>query len=307
MTPAASEVDAVRRRIRDQAVLHQINVLLDTATELGVPGLSAENGGQPADGSPMALDIDQIGEAGPALVQRATFMAHMVSTETLNAVQAVHTWGCIAFAPGPMLRCVIEHSARIAWLINAPDARTRMIRAHLVFLVAYGEDKKTNFNAGNGTPAMVGAPERLDHFRDVQIAEVFDGAVPNTSSRDPNQWTLLGEQLPAHTDATEQLFRDCVNPRFGGSLDGRVQYRIASMFTHPSVTATSALGDFSEAGSATFRWSASLTRTRTVAALLAYAGASACLLDYLGWETPYLVPWAEQLRHFIEQTADLDT
>jgi hypothetical protein len=92
-----------------------------------------------------------------------------------------------------------------------------------------------------------------------------------------------------------------VHPRWGPTSSGRVQYRVATMFAHPSTTAIFALAD-QEPGSTEFRWDWRFTRTRVLSALACFQVVTYDLYEYLGWNPPELAAWSDHLARFATET-----
>lgn len=258
-------------------LLGRLGVLLEATDEIAYSTVSERYLGAPGDGSPMAADIAYLSVEAVANVGRVCGVWHVVAAEGLQAVASAHSDGRILFAPGPLFRAVIEHTARIGWVLDGRSARARAARAWLAQVVANGDDAHTHRNAGNPTPTLAGAPARLEELCERTLPELFDGERPDRSNRQPSEWVLLDQKWGTNTDAVAQFFINHVHKRWGPTTDGRVQYRVASMFAHPSTTAICAQADQSEPGSATFAWDWSLTRTRSIVALASFQSATESL------------------------------
>jgi hypothetical protein len=286
-------------------LLGRLGVLLEATQEIAYSFVSETHGGIPSPSSPMATDCSSSSEQLVGEVGRVCGVWHVVAAECLQAVASVHSDGRLLFAPGPLLRAVIEQCSRIGWVLDGPDARGRAARAWLAQVVANGEDAHTHRNAGTPTPTLAGAPARLEELCEVTLPALFDGEKPDRSASRPSAWTFLGQKWGPHTDAVVRFFENHVHPRWGTGIDGRVEYRVASMFTHPSTTAVFAQAIQQEPGSATFEWDWSLTRTRTLVALASFEAATTSLYAYLGWSIPAMAAWTEQLGRFIRDTAEV--
>lgn len=287
-------------------LLGRLDVLLEATGEIAYSHVSEIFKGVPTASSPMASDMlvlsdELIGEIG-----RVCGVWHLVASECLEAVASAHSDGHILFAPGPLLRSVIEHCSRIGWVLDGPDPRAKAARAWLAQVVANGEDVHTHRNGGIPAPTLAGAPARLDELCEITLPSLFEGEKPDRTARRPSDWTFVGQRWGSHTDAVVQFFENHVHRHWQPATDGRVQYRVASMFAHPSTTAVFAQANQSEPGSATFEWDWSLTRTRTVVALASFEAATASLYSYLGWSTPAATAWAEQLAAFVRDTAKIE-
>jgi hypothetical protein len=285
-------------------LLGRLDVLLASVDEISYSAVSEQHRGAPADGSPMAADINEFAAEAVSDIGKICGVWHIVAAETLQAVASCHSDGRILFAPGPLLRAVIEHAARIGWVLDGPTGRARAARAWLAQVVANGEDARTHRNAGRPVPTLAGAPERLEELCERIIPALFDGERPSRGKRrNPSEWTFLDQKWGSNTDAVADFFANHVNHRWAPATDGRVQYRVASTFAHPSTTVVFTQADQSEPGTATFTWDWSITRTRTAAALVCFQCASQILYDYLGWNSPALAAWTAHLSRFIVDTS----
>lgn len=305
----AASVDDAHRAFNvlgKHMLLGRLGVLLEATEEIAYSSVSETYRGMPSPGSPMATDCSSSSEELVGQVGRVCGVWHVVAAECLQAIASAHSDGRLLFAPGPLLRSVIEHCSRIGWVLDGPDAHGRAARAWLAQVVANGEDVHTHRNAGTPTPTLSGAPARLEELCDVTLPALFDGHKPDRSTPRPSTWTFLDQRWGPHTDAVIRFFENHVRPRWGSGIDGRVEYRVASMFTHPSTTAVFAQAIQQEPGSATFEWDWTLTRTRTLVALASFEAATTSLYAYLGWTTPAATAWTEQLARFIRDTADVE-
>lgn len=284
-------------------LLGRLGVLLEAAGEVAYSSVSEIYKGVPAEGSAMSSDTSVVSERVLGEVGRVCGVWHVVAAECLEAVASAHSDGRILFAPGPLLRSVIEHCSRIGWVLDGGDPGAKAARAWLAQVVANGEDVHTHLNGGSSTPTLAGAPARLDELCDITLPSLFNGHKPDRSRRRPSDWTFVEQRWGSNTDAVARFFENHVHPRWGPATDGRVQYRVASMFAHPSTTAVFAQANQAEPGMASFEWDWQLTRTRAVVALASFEAATASLYGYLGWTTPALTAWTEQLASFVRDTS----
>jgi hypothetical protein len=100
-------------------LLSRLDVLLSSTSAIAYSAISANHNGQPADGSQMAVDIEEVTAEVVGNVQRVCAAWHIVAVEQLQAVESVHADGLLLFAAGPLLRSVMEHAARIGWVLEA--------------------------------------------------------------------------------------------------------------------------------------------------------------------------------------------
>ena len=195
----------------------------------------------------------------------------------------------------------MEHTARIGWVLDGPTATARAARSWLAEVVSNGEDDITHRNRGTPSPALAGAPDRLEDLCEHTLPDLFAGERPDCGSRRTAEWTFLDQKWGSNTLIAEEFFDRRVHTRWGPKTSGSVQYRVATMFSHPSTTATFALAD-QEPGSAEFKWDWQLVRTRVVNALVCFQVATLGLYDYLGWRPPELAAWNHHLARFVDET-----
>jgi hypothetical protein len=284
-------------------LLGRLDVLLESAGEVAYSAVSEHYGGVPSVGSQMESDIADVSVDAVGNVQRICGVWNLVAAENLEAVASAHADGRILFAPGPLLRTTIEHAARIGWVLDGASARERAARSWLAQVVANAEDAHTHRNAGRPTPTLAGAPERLEELCEQTLPQIFEGARPDRTRGRPADWRFVGQAWGTNTGTVRDFFENHVHERWGPQTDGRVQYRIASMFAHPSTTAIFVQADQSEPGSGVFTWDWPLTRSRTVVALIAFQASCASLYDYLGWDPPRFNAWTGHLSRFVTETA----
>lgn len=286
--------------IADHILLRKFDTLLEATADLAYPVVSEDNGGHPGEGSLFARDIEEFGQEAVGRVQLTCGTWHMVASQHLQAIASVHHDSHLLFAPAPLLRSSLEHVVRVGWVLDGADARHRAARAWLASVVANGDDAHTHRNAGNPSPALAGAPERLETLCTDTIPGLFDEVQPDRSARRPADWTLLGERWGDNTTACETFFQSRVRPESGAGLDGRVQYRLSSMFTHPSTTASWAFAKSTDYG-ATFSWDIEHTGVRIAVGLLAYYFATRDLYDFLGWQPESVPAWHAHLMQVLTE------
>ncbi|MGH2393805.1 MAG: hypothetical protein ACRDGH_09985 [Candidatus Limnocylindria bacterium] len=282
-------------------LLRRLGVLLGSTGEIAYPAISTSHRGQPSDGSPMAADIKEVTADVVGNVQRVCAAWHVVTAEHLQAVESVHADGHLLFAAGPLLRSVMEHAARVGWVLGGLTATARAARSWLAIVVSNGEDVITHRNRGDPSPTLAGAPARLEALCEQTLPNLFAGERPDCSSGRTSQWTFLGQERGSNTQIAEDFFARRVHPRWGPKTSGRVQYRVATMFAHPSTTATFALAD-QEPGSAEFRWDWQHTRTRVISALACFQVVTLDLYGYVGWRPPELAAWNDHFARFVAET-----
>ena len=288
-------------RLSKDMLLSRLNVLLESTHEIAYSTVSQHYHGLPANGSRMAADVREVSDEAVAEVEKVCGAWHVVAAECLGAVASAHRDGRILFAPGPLFRTVIEHTARIGWILDGSTARSRAARAWLAEVVGNGQDAKTHDNRGSPVLTLAGARERLEELSERTLPRML-GESPDRSKRDPDAWTLLDQEWGHYTKLVDDFFRNCVNDRWGPATSGTVQYRVATMFAHPSVTANYAQASVSDSGVAWFTWDWSLVRTRSGVALACFESATRALYDYLRWDPPAFRAWTAHLGRFVTDT-----
>jgi hypothetical protein len=289
--------DALSKRMR----LSRLDNLMASTSEIVYSAIAEDRGGLPAVGSQMAADIDELGTEVVANVQRVCGTWHVVAAEQLQAVASVHAGGHLLFAAGPLLRSVMEHTARIGWVLDGDTATHRAARSWLAVVVSNGEDNDTHENRGDPSATLAGAADRLEELCESKVPNLFGGERPSCQNKRVSQWSLLGQKWQGNTQVASQFFERRVHPRWGPTSSGRVQYRVATMFAHPSTTAIFALAD-QEPGSTEFRWDWRFTRTRVLSALACFQVVTYDLYEYLGWNPPELAAWSDHLARFATET-----
>lgn len=292
--------DALSKRMRPS----RLDNLLASTSEIVYSAIAEDRGGLPAVDSRMAADVDELGTEVVANVQRVCGTWHVVAAEQLQAVASVHAGGHLLFAAGPLLRSVMEHTARIGWVLDGDTATHRAARSWLAVVASNGEDKDTHENRGDPSATLAGAADRLEELCESTVPNLFGGERPSCQSKLVSQWSLLGQKWQGNTQVASQFFERRVHPRWGPTTSGHVQYRVATMFAHPSTTAIFALAD-QEPGSAEFRWDWPFTRTRVLSALAYFQVVTYDLYEYLGWKPPELAAWSDHLARFVNETNPL--
>jgi len=282
-------------------LLNRVGVLMESTDAIDFAAVSAVYNGLPTPGSPMAADMDELGSEVVVPVQKVCGAWHLVAATQLRAVESLHTDGHLLFADGPLLRSIMEHCARIGWVLDGGTATARAARAWLAQVVSNGEDTNTHRNLGSPVPTLAGAPARLADLCERTLPRLFDGAQPACPGWRTAGWSFLEQPWEHNTAVVERFFAQRVHPRWGPTTPGRVQYRVATMFAHPSTTAVFALADQSVDG-AEFAWDWSNTRRQLVTALACFQIATRDLYDYFGWTPPELAAWSDHLGRFVTDT-----
>jgi hypothetical protein len=282
-------------------LLSRLGVLLGFTSAIAYSEVCAKHAGKPAEGSQMAADVGGASAEAVGNIQRVCGTWHVVAAEQLQAVESVYADGHLLFAAGPLLRSVMEHAARIWWVLDGPTGTARAARSWLANVVSNGEDVITHRYGGDRSPTLADAPARLEELCERTLPHLFGGARPDCGSKRTSAWTFLDQKWGSNTRVAEEFFARSVHTRWGPTTSGGVQYRVATMFSHPSMTATFALAE-QQPGAAEFKWDWQLIRTRVISALACFQVATLVLYDYLGWRPPELAAWNDHLIRFVTET-----
>lgn len=168
--------------------LSRMGVLLGSTSAIAYSSISANHDGQPADSSQMAADIEEVTAEVVGNVQRVCAAWHIIAAEQLEAVESVHADGYLLFAAAPLLCSVMEHAARIGWVLGGSTATARAARSWLADVVSNGEDKITHLNPATRRRAWP-APRRGSRSSASApcptCSVVNDQFVTETKPRDP--------------------------------------------------------------------------------------------------------------------------
>jgi hypothetical protein len=275
--------------IRDDQWRAQLAVACAHAVEVGPGAASRERGnGQPADGSPMAADIEAhpAGTRAVAQVQSLALVWTERAAHMLGGLGALLDWGHTTAAPAPLYRAVIEHTSRVSWLLDAPTTEARVHRAWVAWLASTGDDVVTVGRDRLGQGAMAGAPERFERLVGETIPDVL-GVEPDigTSRTRSAHYRIGEEQFGTHTDAAAN-FIDNYFPR-----DGAVAYRVFSTLAHPTTSGAFAFVDHEEDGSADIGEPITHVISAVLASLQCWRFAAQRCLEYLGWTAANFPEW----------------
>jgi hypothetical protein len=287
MEPTAD--DLFIRELRRDELLDDLDRLLVRAKDVNFAAESArQHSGQPAAGSTAATDAASVPDGMAKLGQLRVLPVWVAAAaEQLRAVAAAHHFGAALFGPPPLLRSVLELSARTCWVLDAEDANGRFERGWLMWLISFGQDAKTARIDTSGQ-VLGGADERLRQLRDETIPGLF-GYEPNCKGQ-PIHWTLGETSLPGFTDTIGDFLQ-----RHVSRPNGQVAYRIASMLAHPTASGAMLFASTGASGEIELEWSADHVAITSVSAMTVWGLANRNLLAYFGWEAPAFEAWWEAL------------
>lgn len=254
--------------------------------------------GVPAEGSPYARDVDQLGATGD-IARRASELAYLwlfdAAAQHMDALDSVF---CAASArrhgPRPLLRAVVEHAARASWLMHTgPTARQRGARAWLADAVSADHLLHIAEAAGH-SEAGAAAAARVKRVRE-QIARLF-GEDALRTTRNGRTNTVADESLPTFTDAVESLAA-----RHSPQPGGASFYALQSTLMHPTAASATAFATRRPDGSIIFPDFDPQYLSHTVrSAVWAWWVAVGEYLEYHGWQSPEIDAWWSHAQLVLE-------
>jgi hypothetical protein len=200
--------------------------------------LAEETEWRPAEGSPAAQDRERLQAREPPYpTETATLIIFLnyfymsAASEHLGALGALYEKRQVLIPPPALVRCVLEHCARILWVLqegNQP-VEDRIARAYLEVLFSAVERKKTTGRMlGKDSKAYLADTNALKRLQE-QAAFVFGEPIKDAHGRD----TLRGQQMPG--------LEDCVAWMVGflktapSTADHRGIYDYVSNISHPTL------------------------------------------------------------------------
>lgn len=152
------EAGLFAEELRRDEIVDDLDRLLVRAKEVSFGAEGVRRGsGHPAKDSSAEVDAGSVTN-GPEKLGELRMLPIWLeaAAEQLRAVAAAHHYGTMLFAPAPLLRSVLELSARTCWVLDAEGPEERFERAWLAWLVSCGEDADTA--AMDPTGAVLAAP-----------------------------------------------------------------------------------------------------------------------------------------------------
>lgn len=191
-----------------------------------------------ADSSPADLDRRHFELHEPpypptalVLVSTQSYFYLSAAAEHMRGLGALYGKEEVLIPPPALIRCVLEYSARVMWLLEDEDLapEDRLARAYLEQLSSAVERKKTNGRLmGKDSEAYRADAKALADLRR-SASEVFGEKVVD----DDGQHRIRGQRMPGLEDCVAQMFQRLrADPAVS---DHRGIYDYVSNISHPTV------------------------------------------------------------------------
>lgn len=187
-------------------------------------------------------------------------------------------------APRPLVRSIIEHAARAAWLLDGPGPDGRAGRVW-VSLLRSAADQVDIFER---TGELASARERFGQLR-VAADELFGPERVRTPDGSWRDWSVNGERLGSLTSIVE----DFVDRYFPTAGSGRSYYQILSLLQHPTPAGAQAYGELRGDTLVFPRWDVRSTMNYVSTSVAAWHVACRRFLEHMGWSCPEFDAWSE--------------
>jgi hypothetical protein len=231
----------------------RLNELADVAEQCRVTFLAtaASSRWDPAAGSPAAranviftqqdpAASSELIPAGIDLVSEVIVTYLEIAAADLGGLAALYRAGEVIFPPLPIVRSIIEHSARVVWVLGDTPLRSYtdiLARAYLeVFASAEATKAAIGRLGSTQDENHIAAKQRWLEVRKRAIA-AFPGATADALSNSKPGRTLSGQVLLGPEASIEWMFKLLARSA-GGSLSGDQAlglYGLLSSGTHPSL------------------------------------------------------------------------
>lgn len=252
---------------------------------------------EPGDDSQATHELAIAPERSVSAVKRLIAIADLwtlVAGDQLYGLSLLVRDGTTVFSLFPILRSVFEHSASVAWVLDAEvDIQARTARAALAELRSQDEAAKAASRmGGKGSETHMEAKERRTRLR----ADVEAEFGPFELS--PLQ--LVGETLPAPTDLIKEFGK-----RWGDEREwvGVYDY-LCQTANHPSLLAAEYFDWTNPTAGATI--SADILNRLLRAALVPYLRALQYLCAYMGWPTEPLDSYFEDVNRVVPASSEAE-
>jgi hypothetical protein len=265
----------------------------------------------PAPGSHAEWELAQADSVGwgdaVALVQVVLLDWTEAATAHFGALAAVIDAGEVTHSVPTLVRAVVEHTHKIAWLLEpthgtSPGApltlAERAARAHLEELYSLRHRRNTVKKlVGRNAEAFTECDRLYRDFRDVTIPALFGrvrGETSGLEQADETLWRLAGQQWRGPTALAERYGRRQSGDK---ALDGT--YDALCAYSHPTLYAQREFVEHIPSDGGTIRRRSISTDflTRVVGgAATAFWRAALDVVSYFGWDRSPLDQWARQLN-----------
>jgi hypothetical protein len=193
------------------------------------------SGGPYAPGSPADADAQVFAEPrfpplARALVRGQSYFYVSAAAEHMRGLGALYDKEEVLIPPPVLVRCVLEYSARVVWLLaDDQQSEGRLARAYLEQLFSAVERKKTSGRLlGKHSSEHRNDTAELKALRD-KASHAFGENVVD----DQGQHRIRGERRPGLEDCVAALVRRL--PADAPAHDHRGVYDYVSNFSHPTV------------------------------------------------------------------------
>lgn len=256
-----------------------LRVPIEQVTQLG-----HEAQGVPAPGSRAALDREADGGIEKAYQAPQIALLWLVAAaDQMRGLTSLYEDGHRLHAPRPVVRAIIENTARAVWLLDGPGPEGRAGRIWVNMMRA-GAEQVDIFKRTGQLPS---APERFEHVRDGALG--LFGAENVKMPSHWNDWSVNGEKSGSLTAVVEGF----VDRYFPTEGSGRSYYGILALLQHPTAASAMAYGEKQGDALVFPRWDPKSTFDHVSTSVAAWHVACRRLLEHMGWSCPEFDAWSE--------------
>ncbi|MGH2864216.1 MAG: hypothetical protein ACRDJX_03085 [Solirubrobacteraceae bacterium] len=244
------------------------------------------------EGAPAHLDQQHMERCDPPfpptvhqLVEVHSYCYLSAAGEYMRGLGALYDKEEVLVAPPALVRCVLEHSARVVWLLDYDQQpEDRAARTYLDLLMCTVERKKTSGRfSGKGSKQHRGNGRLLAHIRK-EAETLFGEPVVD----DKGEHRIRGQRIPGLEDCVAALLDQLPG---NSALDPRGLYDRMSNLAHPMVySQVETMARTVEDGKVAFRLAVTPEDHQQLAALAvdAFFAALGRVISYQGWDcAPY--------------------
>ncbi|TCC19417.1 hypothetical protein [Kribbella speibonae] len=229
-------------------------------------------------------------ETGHRLVTGVLQTYLLTASGLLGNLSGLYLTGEVLFAPGMIVRGVIECSARVMWVLGGGDDEPEeiLVRAYLEELLSAEQAKMAAGRLGGKSTDQYKA--RNQAYKDLK-AEII-GRFPGTTSADLGApLTLCGHHLAAPGEAVSWMY-EMLEKHAGSAVTSKMSegiYDFLSNLTHPTLYPTRDLWDWGSSPEhpdeqvAVLRTEIDFIERQATAAVTAYYNALSYVTSFFGW------------------------
>ena len=200
--------------------------------------LAASTDWRPAEGSAGAADVRALREHEPAyppsVPLKLSFLVYFylyAASEHMGGLAVLYATKEVLIPPGPLTRAVLEHCARVFWVIQGGDstAEDRLARIYLEELLSAEQAKKTSGHLEGKDSGQY--RERSGVFKALraEAEQVFGGPILDEHGRT----VIRGQRLVGPEDCVAWMYGFLSQPLPGEA--GRGAYDYVSNISHPTL------------------------------------------------------------------------